>query len=52
MMQQKLHGERIDGRNILAEVMSNTFGKTMDKYEDLPSTAFYVIKSQNSEEES
>lgn len=49
---EKLHGERIDGRNILAEVMSNTLGKTMDQYEDLPSTAFYVIKSQNSEEES
>ena len=41
---EKLGGEQSDGRNILAEVMSNAFGKDVTEYGNLPSAIFYIIK--------
>lgn len=41
---EKLGGVQIDGRNILAEAMSNAFGKSESEYADLPATKAYIIK--------
>lgn len=41
---EKLGGVQTDDRNILAEAMSNAFGKSESEYADLPATKVYVIK--------
>lgn len=41
---EKLGGVQIDDRNILAEAMSNLFGKSESEYADLSSTKAFVIK--------
>ena len=41
---EKFGGVQIEGRNILAEAMSNAFGKSENVYADLPETKAYAIR--------
>lgn len=42
---EKLGGERIEDRNILAEAMANSFGREASEYADLPSSVSYIIRT-------